>query len=118
MKESTRSRVVSSVASAIMRKKINNVYDYQAGKHRQSSAEVVDGRVQGYDYDTSTHFSGSGSNLDFYDHETCSHVQLKIEGDKFSGFDHHSGSHFSGKVSGNSITIYDYETGKHYNFSA
>lgn len=72
--------------------------------------------MKGYDYSSSTHFTGA-NNLDFYDYETASHVQLSLEGNSFSGYDYHTGRHFSGTVNGNSISLYDYETGRYYDFS-
>lgn len=119
MKDSTRARVAAAVAAAFKKGKVSAVYDYQAGKHRNTSADAGSGKVTGYDHDTSSHFSGGGgSDLNFYDYETSSHVQLKLEGKKFSGYDYHTSSHFQGTINGNSISLYDHETGQHYNFSA
>jgi hypothetical protein len=118
MKDSTRARVAAAVSAAIKKKKVSSVFDYQSGKHRRASADVSKGKVTGFDYDSSSHFSGGGSGkLDFFDYDTSSHVQLKLEGRKFSGFDYNTNSHFSGSVSGNSISLYDYETGQYYNYS-
>ena len=117
MKDSTRARVAAAVGAAVKQKRISGVFDYQSGKHRQASADVSHGKVTGFDYDSSTHFSGGGSKkLDFFDYETSSHVQLKLDGKKFSGFDYYTSSHFSGTISGNSISLYDYETGQYYNY--
>lgn len=118
MKESTRARVAAIVGSAAGRKRVSAVYDYSVGGYRNASVDVAGGNVTGFDYATSTHFSGGGSgNLDFYDYETSKHVQLKLEGNQFSGYDYHSGKHFSGTVSGGTISLYDYETSQHYNYS-
>jgi hypothetical protein len=119
MKESTRARVASIVGAAFKEKKINSVYDYASGKYRNTSVKVKGGKVNGYDYSSSSHYSGGGQGgkLDFYDYETSSHVQLKLDGKKYSGYDYHTGKHFSGTISGNSISLYDYETGQYYNYS-
>jgi hypothetical protein len=118
MKEPTRARVAAVVGATIKKKKVSSVYDYSQGGHRSASAKVTDGKVSGYDYDTSSHFSGGGGGkLDFYDYDTSAHVQLKLNGNKFKGYCYHTGSHFSGTVKGSSISLYDYETGQHYNFS-
>lgn len=117
MKDSTRARVAAVVAAAFRKTSVSSVYDYQAGRHRFTSANASSGRVSGYDHDTSSHFSGGSSDLDFYDYETSSHVQLRLEENRFSGYDYHTGAHFQGTISGNSITLYDYQTGQHYNFS-
>jgi hypothetical protein len=119
VKDSTRARVSAAVASAFKKARVSSVYDHQAGKHRQVSADTSQGTVSGYDHDTSTHFVGGGSsNLNFYDYETSTHVLLRLEGDKFSGYDYHTQSHFQGTVSKNSVSLYDHEKGQHYIFTA
>ena len=119
MKNTTRARVAAVVAAANRNGKVASVFDYDTGSHRNASAEIRSGRVTGFDYGTSSHFSGGGSGkLDFFDYETSSHIQLKVEGDKFSGFDYHTGSHFSGTVRGRAISVYDYGTGQYHNYDA
>ena len=118
IKESTRTRVAAVVGAAVAGKTVSSVYDYSASGHKNVSADVSGGRVTGYDYSTSTHFSGSGSTfLDFYDYETSKHVQLRLDGNKFSGYDYHSNRHFSCTVSGNSLSLYDYETSQRHTYS-
>jgi hypothetical protein len=118
MKKSTRAKVAAAVGASHKNKSISSVYDYNAGAHRNLSAKVNSGKLNGYDYGTSSHFSGGGNGkLDFYDYETSSHVQLKLEGGKFSGYDYHTSQHFSGTITNNSISLYDYETGQHYSYS-
>lgn len=117
MKGTTRARVAAVVGAATKKQNVSSVYDYSTGSHRNTSVKVENGRVSGYDYNTSSHFSGASSNLDFYDYDTSAHVQLKLNGNQFTGFDYHTGSHFSGSVNGSSISLYDYETGQYYNFS-
>jgi hypothetical protein len=119
MKDSTRARVASVVGAAFKNKDVSSVYDYASGSYKNTSVKVKDGKVSGYDYSTSSHYSGDGQRgkLDFYDYETSSHVQLNIDGEKFSGYDYHTSNHFSGTINGNSISLYDYETGQYYNFS-
>lgn len=119
MKESTRAKVASVVGAAFKVTNISSVYDYSSASHKSMSVKVTDGKVSGFDYGTSSHFSGAGhgKKLDFYDNETSSHVQLKLEGKKFSGYDYYTGQHFSGTISGNSISLYDYETCQYYNYS-
>lgn len=96
------------------------MYDYSAGKHRNTNVSVRNGNVSGYDYSTRSHFSGDGSNgnLNFYDYETRSHVQLKLDGNRFSGYDYHTGRHFSGTVNRGSISLYDYDGGGYHSYSA
>ncbi|GAU08884.1 hypothetical protein [Desulfoplanes formicivorans] len=118
MKDSTRAKVAAAVGAAYKKKSVSSVYDYSTGSHKSISAKVENGTLSGFDYGSSSHFSGgSNDKLDFYDYETSSHVQLKLEGSKFSGYDYHSSNHFSGNINGSFVSIYDYETGQHYNFS-
>ncbi|GAA6170817.1 hypothetical protein NBRC116592_04870 [Colwellia sp. KU-HH00111] len=118
MKDSTRARVAAAVGAAFKEKSISSVYDHTTGNHNNISAKVTNGKLNGFDYSTSSNFSGgSKKKLDFFDYDTSAHVQLKLEGKKFSGFDYHSSQHFSGNINGQSISIYDYQTGQHYNYS-
>jgi hypothetical protein len=119
MKDSTRARVAAIVGAASKGQNVSSVYDYSSGGHRNTSVSINNGQVSGYDYTTSSHFSGGGGsgNLDFYDYETSKHVQLKINGNNFEGYDYHSGKHFSGTVNNGAVSLYDYETGQHYNYS-
>lgn len=119
MKESTRARVAAVVGSAAQKKSLGSIYDYSKSGYRNVSATVSDNGVAGYDYSTSSHFSGGGSGtLDFYDYANAKHVQLKLDGNSFSGYDYDTQKHFSGTVNGNSISLYDYETSAYYNYSA
>ena len=118
MKESNRARVAAIIGAASKRKNISSIYDYSSGSHRYTSVSINGGRIAGFDYTTSSHFSGGGSgNLDFFDYETSNHVQLKMNENKFDGYDYHTGSHFTGTINGGSISLYDYETAQHYNYS-
>lgn len=117
MKQSSRVRVAAVVGAAASGKRVSSVYDYSIGTHRSISADVSGGRVTGYDYSTSSHFSGSGSDLGFYDYEFSAHVQLRVDENQFSGYDYNTSSHFSGTVNGGSIALYDYETSRYYNYS-
>ena len=118
MKDSARARVAAIVGAASKGKNISSVYDYSSGGHRNTSVSINGGQISGFDYTTSSHFSGGGSgNLDFYDYETSKHVQLKMNGNNFDGYDYHSGRHFSGTVNSGSVSLYDYETAQHHNYS-
>ncbi|WP_155629302.1 hypothetical protein [Burkholderia territorii] len=118
MKDSTRARVAAIVGAAAFNKKVSSVYDFGSGKFRTVSAQKRDGGgVSGYDFETSTHFSGGSSDsLNFYDYQHGRHVNLKLTEGKFSGYDYESGCHFSGTAKSNSVSIYDNELGKFYNY--
>jgi len=118
VKETTRARVAAVVGAAANKKKISSIYDYSASCHRSISANIAHGKVEGYDYTTSTFFSGNSNNsLDFYDYGNSKHVNLKINGEKFDGYDYDTQKHFCGTVNGKSVSLYDYDTGKYYNYS-
>lgn len=118
MLESTRAKVAAAAGAAHKTESVSSVYDFSAGSYKNISVKVNNGKLDGYDYETSIHFSGGGNGkLDFYDYETFSHVLLKLENGKFSGYDYHTSRHFSGTINNNSISLYDYETGQHYCFS-
>lgn len=117
MKDTTRARIAAAVGAASLNKDITAVYDYSNSGYRTISASVKGGSLNGYDYTTSSHFSGGGESLDFYDYHNSKHVQLKLDGSNFEGYDYETGKHFSGTINGNSISVYDYETSKYYNYS-
>jgi hypothetical protein len=119
MRDLTRARVAAIVASAARKKSVSAVYEYSSGRFRNISVTVDAGKVTGYDYGSDSHFSGSNGSadaLDFYDHESSSHVQLHLKGKKFSGYDYHTMSHFAGTLNGNAISLFDYQTGQSYAF--
>ena len=119
MRDSTRARVAAIVGAASKDQNISTVYDHASGRHRSTSVYIRNGRVSGYDYLTSSYFSGGSGgsgNLDFFDFETARQVQLKMNGNNFDGYDCHSGEHFSGTVHRGSVSLYDYETEHNYSF--
>ena len=115
MKDKSRARVAAAVIALVQRQDISSVYDYSVSKHRSISATHDGSSLNGYDYDTRSHFSGSGDT--FFDYETNSHVQLTVDRQGFTGYDYHTNSHFSGTVNSGSVSLYDYGTSKYYNFS-
>jgi len=118
MKETTRARVAAAVGAASPKKEVSSVYDYSASRYKNISASFSSGSLSGYDYSTSSHFSGNGGgSMDFYDYGNSNHVQLRVNGTDFEGYDYDSQKHFSGTINGNSVSLYDYETRKYYNYS-
>lgn len=73
------------------------------------------GSVNAFDYDTGAHIGGTLSNLYHYG-EGC-HIQIKMNGDRFTGYDYGCGQSFSGSLNGNSVSLYDYQTGQYYSYS-
>ncbi|MDS0858455.1 hypothetical protein NUV25_12110 [Burkholderia pseudomultivorans] len=118
MKDTTRLRVAAAVGAAALRKNVTAVYDYSSGGYKSISASVGNGSLNGYDYTTSSYFTGSSrTSLDFYDYHNSKYVQLNLKNNSFDGYDYGSGKHFSGTVNGNLISLYDYETSKHYSYA-
>lgn len=117
MKQSTRAKVAAVIAAVMKGQKVSTVYDCSIGSYRNISSEVSEGRVTGYDYSTSSHFSStSAGKLDFYDYETSTQVRLKVEGSDFLGYDCHSSQNFSGTIDGNTISLYEHETSQSYSY--
>lgn len=119
MKNSSRARTAAIVGAASTKMKVSSIYDHGKGGYISTSVEVNGNRFNGYDYTTSSHFSGGGSeNLDYYDYENSAHVSLTIDqNSQFSGYDYDTRNHFSGKVNNRSISFYDYQTRKYYSYS-
>ena len=107
---------IAFIAGRIISSKIaSHIYDYLKSRYINISGSVTNKNVNIYDYDRGCYFSGSIPSL--FDYGTSSYVELKINGNKFSGFDYNDGHYFSGSVNGNSITLYDYGESKHFSFS-
>ena len=120
MKDSLRARVAAVVGAAATKRNVDSVFNYAVSKYQNTAVQINGLSINGFDYTTNTHFSGTGNKsggLDFYDYETSSHVQLTLNNQQFEGYDYHTSSHYSGSINGNSISIYDYETQQNYNFS-
>ena len=93
MKDTTRARVAAAVGAAVLRKNVTSVYDYSSGGYKSISASVGNGSLNGYDYTTSSYFTGSsGTSLDFYDYHSSKHVLLNLKNGSFDGYDYDSGS--------------------------
>jgi len=126
-------RVAAIVGSAALQKVVSAIYDYSAAGHRNVAADARTGSISGYDYSTSSHFSGTGTStpggirggisggvsgsFDIYDYQRSAHVSFRLDNSVFSGYDYSTSSHFSGSVNASAIWIYDNATGKHYIYS-
>ncbi len=109
MREEIRRLIVFSATGRIKGQFPRTVYSYDRGTHSHMS--------NGYDYEIGAHFSGVKSG-NLYHYGTSSHIQLKVNGTRFSGYDYDSGAHFQGTISGKQVNLYDYEDGRYYSFSA
>ncbi len=119
MKEPARARIAAIVGAVSKGQNVTSVYDYNSGNYKKVSLSIKDDCFTGYDYTTYSHFSGSmeQGNLDFYDYETSSNVQIKLINNNFEGYDYFSGKHFSGTVNGDTVSLCDYENGHYFNFT-
>lgn len=121
MQESTRARVAAIIGAAARDKRVLSVYDYHAGRYKNTQVKISRGRIRGYDVNSGSHFmsnQGRPGKLDFYDAQTRSKIQLELSGNRFKGYDFHTGKYFHGSVNGHAIGLYDTETGRVYNYSA
>ena len=107
MKEEIRRMIAYEAASRVNRQPPSSVYSYDRGRHTSMGA--------GYDYEAGAHFGGSGSSL--YHYGTSSHLNLNLNGQRFTGYDYGDGHHFSGSVNGRSVQIYDYGESRYFNYS-
>ncbi|MGL5007061.1 MAG: hypothetical protein ACRC53_06760 [Plesiomonas sp.] len=121
MQESTRARVAAIIGASACNKRVLSVYDYQAGRYKNTQVKITEGRISGYDLNTQsgfqTHNSRAGK-LDFYDAQTHTKVQLELSGNRFKGYDFHTGKYFHGSINGRNIGLYDTETGRQHHYSA
>ena len=89
-------------------KSLSAIYKYGDDSGFKTIAmKVANGKVTGYDYTTSSHFTGTMPNLYHYG-ESC-HVQLQAKGNgKYAGFVYGGGGHFEVTVKGKNASFYDY----------
>ena len=94
---------------------VTALYDHTETKPLNVSGVVSAEKIDVYDFDRSCHVSGNLENL--YDYGNSAHIQIAVNGDKFSGYDYASKFHFNGTVESGVVQIYDYETEIYYRYS-
>ena len=107
MDEEIRRFVAYAASGRIKGQFARTIYSYDQARHSHMT--------ESYDYDTQAHLSGS-RNGQLFHYGRSAHIQLKIDGERFSGFDYSSGSHFSGRVNARNVTLYDYQAAKHFQY--
>jgi len=108
MNESIRRAVAYAAVGRANMRFGSSIYSYSAGHHTSMS--------KNFDHGCGSHLSGA-DNGNLYHYGEGAHINLKMNGTKFSGYDYSSGSHFSGQVRGRSVNLYDYGSGQHYDYS-
>jgi hypothetical protein len=96
-----------------------SIYDYTLTKYFDVSWEMVDDKINVYDYDRGCHVTGNlnGQEYSLYDYGDSAYTNLKInEPDKFEGYDYGTSSYFNGTVNGNAISLYDYQTAMYHEY--
>ena len=104
MQPNTKACVAYIAGCSTSGKNSSSIYDYDQGKYINISGSVSSMQANIYDHDRGCYVQGQLGNL--YDYGVGSHIQLKINGNQFSGYDYNSGTHFQGSVNGNNITFY------------
>lgn len=115
MKPGTRACVAYIAGRAISESSASHVYDYSQSKYIAFSGSVDGASANVYDYDRRCYCAGNLSQL--FDYGNRAYLEIRIEGDRFSGYDYDSRKHFEGTVSGASISLYDYDTSAYYSYS-
>jgi len=97
-----------------------SVFSHTNGGHAIISCELKQKQINAFDYGRGNPIIGSEKSKNSYslfDFGTSNHIDLKINGTKFTGFDFESNTHFSGSIEGNSISLYDYAGEEIHEFS-
>ena len=115
MNPNTRACVAYITAGLSGLVKVTSLYDHTETKPLNVTGVVAAGKIDVYDFDRSCHVSGSLENL--YDYGNKAHIQITVNGDKFSGYDYASKFHFSGTVEEGVVSLYDYQTEVYYRYS-
>lgn len=116
MKAHTRRAIAFIAARAVNDDQRSSVYDYEERRYISFSGKFNGRSISAYDYDRRCHISGTLPSL--YDYGDSQHIQLKVNGQSFTGYDYGTSQHFSGNVNGHSISLYDFATGTHYNYTS
>jgi hypothetical protein len=86
---------------------LNEIHDHSGAGRVGVTVNILEGKVVGWDYSTSSRFSGPMENI--YHEVDRSYLHLKADGDgRYSGYDHASGSHFNVVVNGKDAAVYDH----------
>jgi hypothetical protein len=115
MNTNTRSCVAYIAAGLSGLSKVTSLYDHAETRPMNVSGTVTAEKIDVYDFDRSCHVSGSLENL--YDYGNSAHIQIAVNGDKFSGYDYANEFHFTGTVEGGLVSLFDYETKMYYRYS-
>ena len=105
---------VAYIAANISKPGSSSVYDNLHSKQINISGNIDADCINIYDHERGCHIAGTLSSL--FDYGNNAHIQLKINGNQFSGYDHHTKNLFSGNINGSSISIYDHETSSRYQY--
>lgn len=118
MNPATRGAAAYIAGSLISGLRKGYVYDYSTGAYRRFSGSLEPGRVNIFDHDVGAYVTGSGAAgaLSLYHYGQSSHLQLRVNGNQFTGYDYGTGSHFSGQVNGSNVSLYDYGDSAYYNY--
>ncbi|REE92654.1 hypothetical protein [Cupriavidus plantarum] len=115
MNKATRACIAYIAGRAISGGDTSHVYDYSQSRYAAFTGDIASGGVSVFDYERRCYCSGSLTQL--YDYGNRAHIDLRIDGNRFSGYDYDSRKHFEGTVTGANVSIYDYETSAYYNYS-
>jgi hypothetical protein len=118
IKPHVRAIIAATAISHATGKKLTSIYQYGGDSgHKSMSVDISGTKVTGYDYGTSSHFTGSIPSLYHYG-EGC-HVEFKDKGSgKYTGYVYGVGAHFEVTVKQKSASFYDYSGGGWTQFSA
>jgi hypothetical protein len=115
MQPHVRRSVAYIAARAISGSDSTAIYDYSAAKHFSFSGDVGADNVNVYDYEQRVYIGGPLPSL--YHYGTRRHIDLRVDGEGFSGYDYDSSQHFSGTVRGNTVSLYDYEHSEYFSYT-
>ncbi|WP_151893884.1 hypothetical protein [Patiriisocius marinistellae] len=119
MKGNSRGSIAFIVDKLVNKGNSTTIYDNAESTYLSYNGIVEPESIDLYDYANGCYISGRKSDDMFtlFHFGEGNHIDLKIDGNKFTGFDYSSDSYFKGIIKESSISVFDYGEGTDFNYA-